>query len=337
MRSAACAFKLARMLNTLNTFKSLIAALLAAALLGACGGWTGRAAERGPIVALLPTESQADPAVRAAQEGLLRIEKELGIPTRVLPTPDDDNKALEALRDAAASEATLLLAFGEVQRERLLAVAPEFPEQRFAVIDADTAAANVAAYDLMTQQAAWLAGAAAGLLTRTNVVGYASPHDDAALRQAFADGLAASNRNARLVVRTHNAAASEWAGAVKAAGQAQADIVYFVGAHVPFSAFAAAEEADIAVIIDRHTREATLQKPVIAAAVVDPGEAILAAGRDLYDAMWKGGIVYRLGVTSPNAVGLVLARNVPADVHEQLEIHRKALAVRSAPAPAGSL
>lgn len=320
----------------LNTLKSSVAVLLTAALLGACGGWTARAPERGPIVAVLPTDNDA--YTRAAHEGLMRIEKELGIPTKVLQLANDDTDPLgAALRAAADSEATLLLAVGETSRQRLLDIADSFPAQRFAVIDAETVRVNVAAYDLMEQQAAWLAGAAAGLLTRSNVVGYASPDNDAATRQAFADGLAASNRGARLIARTDNNGASEWAGAVNAASRDQADVLYLVGAQVPASAYAAATEANVAVIVDRHTREGVLRKPVIAAAVTDPGEAIFEAGRDLYDAMWKGGMVRRLGVTSPNAVGLVFARGVPADVHEQLEVHRKQLAVRSAPAPAGSL
>lgn len=328
--------KLARMLNTSKSLKASVAVLSAALLLGACGGWTGRAPERGPIVAVLPANN--DPYSRAAHEGLKRIEQDLGIPTQVLqPADGNDDPLGAALRAAADSEATLLVAVGETPRQRLLDIAEKFPTQRFAVIDADTTRENVAAYDLMEQQAAWLAGAAAGLLTRSNVVGYASPDDNATTRQAFADGLAASNRGARLVTRGNNSGASEWAGAVHAASREQADILYLVGSQVPASAYAAATEANIAVIVDRHTREGMLRKPVIAATVTDPGEAIFEAGRDLYDAMWKGGIVRRLGVTSPNAVGLVLARGVPAEVHEQLEVHRKQLAVRSAPAPAGSL
>ncbi|MFO7188345.1 MAG: BMP family ABC transporter substrate-binding protein [Pseudomonadota bacterium] len=307
--------------------RSLIAALTCVVALSGCGGWTGRAPERGPIVAVLPAAS--DDYAKAAHAGLQRVEQELGIPVKLLEGRSE-TELRQALRDAADSEATLLIAAGEPSRKLLREVARDFPEQRFALIDATEVDANVAAYDLLEDQAAWLAGAAAGLLTRQNVVGYASGDAPPAWREAFAAGLAASNPQARLVMREHNDSAAEWAGAVRAAVQQQADIVYLVGDNVPYSAFSAAREAGIEVIVDRHSRELRLAPPVIAATVTDPGEAILQAGRDLHDAMWKGGALRRLGVNAPNAVGLVLARSVPREVHEQLEIHRKQLAVDSA-------
>jgi basic membrane protein A len=303
-------------------------------MLSGCGGWMGRAPERGPIVALLPGNVATDPYSKAAQRGLLRIEKELGIPVQVLAPADDSAQALrEALRSAATSDATLLIAAGDEPHKLLLQAAQEYPDQRFAVIDTDTqsAQANVVTYDLLTEQGAWLAGAAAGLLTRTNVVGYASGAQGQAWQQAFTDGLAASNGQAHLIARSDNGSAGEWAGAVRAATEAQADVVYLAGDDAPYSAYAAAREQKIALIADRHER-GPLTSPLVAAVITDPGEAVFQAGRDLYDAMWKGGTVRRLGVNAPNAVGLVLARSVPQAVHEQLEIYRKQLTVSTASA-----
>lgn len=310
----------------------LISTALATAMLAGCGGWMGRAPERGPIVALLPGNIASDPYSGAAHRGLLRIEKELGIPVQVLaPVGDSEQTLPETLRSAASSDATLLIAAGDEPRKLLLDAAQEYPDQRFAVIGTQSAHANVAAYDLLTEQGAWLAGAAAGLLTRTNAVGYASGAQGEAWQKAFVNGLTASNGQARLIARSDNASASEWAGAVRAAAEAKADVMYLAGENVPYGAYAAAREMKIALIADRHER-GPLTPPLVAAVIIDPGEAVFQAGRDLYDAMLKGGTVRRLGVNTPNAVGLVLARSVPQAVHEQLEIYRKQLIVSAASA-----
>lgn len=310
----------------------LISTALATALVSGCGGWMGRAPERGPIVALLPGNVETDPYSKAMHRGLLRIENELGIPVQLLTPAENTEQPLRAaLRSAATSDATLLIAAGDEPRKLLLQVAQEYPDQRFAVIDTQSAQANVAAYDLLTEQGAWLAGAAAGLLTRTNLVGYASGTQGQAWQQAFADGLATSNGQARLIARSDNDSASEWAGAVRAAAEAKADVIYLAGDDAPYSAYATAREQKVAVIADRHER-GPLASPLVAAVITDPGEAVFQAGRDLYDAMLKGGTVRRLGVNAPNAVGLVLARSVPQAVHEQLEIYRKQLTVSTAAA-----
>ncbi len=326
--------------------RHVLSAALGAALvltLTGCGGWFGRAAERGPIVALLPADAAEAPYSKAVQRGLERVTKELGIPVETLAYDHAgaDTERQQALRDAAASDATLILAAGAEPDALVLDVADDYPEQRFAVIGSQTAGANVAAYDVLERQGAWLAGAAAGLLTRSNVVGYAAGAHSPRLEQlqaAFAAGLAESNPKAQLVGRTMNDSASEWAGSVRSAAAAKADVLYLAGENVPSSAFAAGREGNVSLIAHWRDGDRPLTPPVAAAVVADPAEAAFQAGRDLYDAMWKGGTVRRLGVEAPNAVRLALAPGVPADLKERMEIYRKQLAtggvkLPEAPAP----
>lgn len=326
--------------------RHVLSAALGAALvftLAGCGGWTGRAAERGPIVALLPADAANASYSKAVQRGLDRITKELAIPVETLEYDDAgaDAERQQALRDAAVSDATLILAAGTAPDALVLGLAGDYPEQRFAVIGSQTAAANVAAYDVLEKQGAWLAGAAAGLLTRSNVVGYAAGAQSPRLEQlqaAFAAGLAESNPQAQLVGRTMNDSASEWAGAVRSAAAAKADILYLAGENVPSSAFTAGRERNVNLIAHWRDGDRPLESPVTAAVVVDPAEAAFQAGRDLYDAMWKGGTVRRLGVEAPNAVRLALAPGASADLKERMEVFRKRLAsggvkIPDAPAP----
>lgn len=316
--------------------RALIAALTLA--LAGCGGWFGRVPESGPIVALLPGDGATDAYARAVRRGLNRVTKELAIPVRTLAFQADepDAERLQALREAAASDATLVLGAGVGPDTLVLQVAADFPQQRFAVIGSQIAAANVAAYDVREAQGAWLAGAAAGLLTRSSAVGYAGGTDAARmapLQAAFAAGLAASNPRAQLLTRTMNDAANEWAGAVRAAAAGGADVMYLAGEHVPSAAFAAAAEHKLRLIVHWRDGDQPLEPPVVAAVVADPAEAVFQAGRDLYDAMWKGAMVRHLGVESPDAVRLALPRDASTELRERMEIYRKQIATGSVKMP----
>ena len=81
---------------------------------------------------------------------------------------------------------------GAVVAVKLVALA-ELPEQRFTSIQGSLTRPNLAVYEVLQDESAWLAGAAAGLLTKTNVVGHMSGlrvRPGLKARAAFAAGLA---------------------------------------------------------------------------------------------------------------------------------------------------
>lgn len=68
----------------------------------------------------------------------------------------------------------LIITVGYMTADTILEVAPLYPEQKFAIIDDSSAAAlpNVACLTFSQEQAAYIAGIAAGLMTKTKKVGY---------------------------------------------------------------------------------------------------------------------------------------------------------------------
>jgi basic membrane protein A len=65
----------------------------------------------------------------------------------------------------------------------------------------------------------------------------------------------------------------------------------------------------------------------VASAVADAGAAVLAAGRDLSDNIWKGDLVKRFGVRYPDAVRLALAPAVPQAVQDRIASLTREMAV----------
>ena len=261
--------------------------------------------------------------IESGYRGLLRIEKELAIPIAYVDGVAPEREAmLEALRGLARTDATLVIAQGAQAAEAVQRVAWEFPAQRFASIQGDLTRPNLAVYDVQQEQSAWLAGAAAGQLTRTNVVGHLSGLRVPAglrARAAFAEGLKSTNPQARLLT-TFSGSQDDVAineRAALAQIDARADIIFTMLNAGRQGAIDACRSRGVKQIGNVRDWVAAMPDVFVASAVADTGVAVFAAGRDLRDNLFKGDIVKRFGVSDPNAVRLVLADSVPAAVRNR--------------------
>lgn len=72
---------------------------------------------------------------------------------------------------AGAEQGPLVVAIGFLLTDAVTAVASQFPDEHFAIIDASVEAPNVQSVLYKEQEAAFLGGVAAGLLTKTNKLG----------------------------------------------------------------------------------------------------------------------------------------------------------------------
>jgi basic membrane protein A len=301
----------------------MLAATGAAALAG-CASWSYRAPEKGPVAALFPGRIDDGGANESGYRGLQRIERELRIPvTHVERVGTEREAMLDALRTLAKSDATLVIAHGAAAAAAAQRVAWEFPAQRFASIQGELTRPNLAVYAVRQEQSAWLAGAAAGLLSRSGVVGHLAGVRDApglAARAAYADGLRATSPRAKLLTSFSGSQDDEALN--RRAALAQID----AGADVLFTLLDGGRAGAIAACRERGVRQlgsvrdwvAAMPDVFVGSAVADSGYAVFAAGRDLSDNMLKGDIVKRFGLASPDAVRLVLADSVGAPVRSRI-------------------
>jgi basic membrane protein A len=271
--------------------------------------------------------------IEAGYRGLMRIRDELGIPvTYVDGIPPDEEAMKAALRELADSDAKLVIALGGQAAEAVQRVAWEFPQQRFASIQGHLTRPNLAVYEVLQDQSAWLAGAAAGQLTRSNIVGHMSglrvrPGLNA--RAAFAGGLAHTNPRARLLTNFSGSQDNPAVARRVAVAQidAGADIIFTMLNAGRIGAIEACRERGVKQIGNVRDWVAVMPEVFVASAVADAGAAVLAAGRDLSDNIWKGDLVKRFGVRYPDAVRLALAPAVPQAVQDRIASLTREMAV----------
>lgn len=305
------------------------AALPAALPLAACSTRLV-APERGPFVVVLPRPDSDAGRTKRIASGIEGAKRAWGVPFRIVENiAPETNAMLGALRAAADSDAKMVVGFGAAMGGPMQRVAWEFPEQRFSLVDGplDALRPNLALYQLLAPQSWFLAGTLAGRLTRSNAVGL-TVRADRDLSAAFAAGLRLANPDARLLA---NRASSLGEAVVSLNGQRSADADVTMIADAPWTPAAMNAIADAAAarqltVIDEGTDWGAARPAWIAASIVDePGDALLAAIRDLRDAVWRGDIVRRLGVRT-GAIGLSLATTLPPSVRAVVESEQEQVA-----------
>lgn len=306
--------------------RRILGALAASPLLAACQSPL-EAPERGPIAAAFFGPIDDGGVHEQGYRGLLRIRDELNIPIRSVDRIGTDRDAvLSALRALAQSDATMIVVHGSEASEPTQRVAWEFPRKRFTLIQGDRLRPNLCIYRLRKEQSAWMAGAAAGLLTQSGVVGHVSDHDDDAmhdLHAAFAAGARGANAKLRVLnpdMRATNGRL-ELSRIVSAQVDAGADPLFVTG--VPPRSIDAvwngARRRNARLIGEGRDWVAARPDAFVASAVVDTGAAILQVGRDLQDAMWRGDIVRHYGLRYPDMIRLVVAPTISATVLAALD------------------
>jgi basic membrane protein A len=177
----------------------------------------------------------------SAYRGLLRAREELGIAFSYFePGEGSDREA--ALRLMASGDAQLIFGIGFLFTDDITTVAREFPKKFFACIDyaiKDTMALppNLAAIKFREEEGAFLAGALAGWLTETGVVGFVGGMEGALIKKfeaGFRAGVLYARPDARVLV--NYAGVTETAFKDPAKGKELALAQYDAGADIIFHA-----------------------------------------------------------------------------------------------------
>jgi basic membrane protein A len=142
---------------------------------GAPGG--GGAAKQIRVGLVLSVGGLGDKSFNdSAYQGLMRAKAELGAEP-VYGQPEQMSEDEKYLRQYAEQGMDLVIAVGFLMMDALAKVAPEFPEVRFAIIDAVVDQPNVASLVFREHEGSFLVGAIAGLVTKTGKVGFVGGMD----------------------------------------------------------------------------------------------------------------------------------------------------------------
>ncbi|MCO4317899.1 BMP family protein [Phyllobacterium sp. 21LDTY02-6] len=269
---------------------------------------------------LIPGRIDDGGFMEAGYDGLMRIKKDLNIETSYIDNIKPEIGLLsDALRKLAADGPDLIIAHGGQNGKAVEAVAPEFPNIKFAVVQGNTKGKNVSSYEVLQEQSAWLAGAAAGLLTKTNVVGHISGirvPPGLKGRAAFYHGLMNTNPGARFL--TVFAGDQDDVELARRVAAAEID----AGADIIFTMLNAGRAGSIEAMRERGVRQIGNVRDwysdhpdvFVASAIANVSLAAFHAAKDLADGDWKSGEIIKIGLEDPEAVSLALSPGVSDEV-----------------------
>ena len=168
-------------------------------LLASCGG----SAAGTKVALILARGGLGDKAFNdSANEGLQKAAKELN--AEVTTFDYDQSNAEANIRKAAQDGYNLIIGLGSENAKAITTVAAEFPNTKFAIIDAVAEGANVASVTFSELEGDFLAGALAASLSENGSVGYLGGADVLVIRRiqfGFEQGVKYVNPNANIVVQ----------------------------------------------------------------------------------------------------------------------------------------
>jgi basic membrane protein A len=228
--------------------------------------------------------------------------------------------------EAAARQGGLVIAHGGQGEEAVRQVAPAFPGVAFAVTQGRIAGPNIACFEVLQEQSAFLAGALAGWWVRGGVAAHLSGEPvppGLRGRAGFAAGLAHARPGARLLTgfcgNQHDPAlARDWTAAQARSG---AEVQFqMLDAGRP-GAVEAARAAGMRCIGNVHDWTAE-DEVFLASAIADNGVTMEAAISAFLADRWED---RRIGLEDPAAVRLAYAADVAPELAARCEALRIAI------------
>jgi basic membrane protein A len=268
--------------------------------------------------------------VRQHEEGRKAVQAALGdrVKTTSIENVPEGPDAERVIRDLAQQGHKLIFTPSFGYMEPTLKVAKDFPDVKFESITGYKTAANVAAANARYYEGRYLAGVAAGRMTKSNVAGYVAGFPIPEVLQginAFTLGMRSVNPQAQVKVVWLNA----WFDPPKERDAAMAlfnqdvDVIAFHTASTAVMA-AAQERGKLAVAYHSDMRRAAPDAQILAV-THEWGDYYTRRARAVLDGSWKSGNVWggvkegmiRVGHFGPK---------VPAAVQQEVLARQKAIA-----------
>jgi basic membrane protein A len=240
-------------------------------------------------------------------------------------SPERRAAALARLCDAGLG---LLVAHGGQGDAPVGAIAARYPAVKFAISQGSFLAPNVACYEVLQEQSAFLAGVLAASVTRSGVVAHFSGdrvRPGLKGRAAYCQGVAHADPGVRVLTgfcgNQHDPVLAE--RCVDALAGARADILFAMidgGRPGAIRACRRHRMSQIGNVLDWTAREPDV---FIASALADSGWGIDRAVRDFLGGQLACGALHEIGIEEPAVVSLKLAARVPAAAQARVEAARR--------------
>lgn len=272
----------------------------------------------------------------AAYNGLIRARDSLGIEFQYIEPSGAGGGDREAgLRELAAKGFDLIFGIGFMFSDDITKIAREFPNQKFACIDytvkeGESIPENLLALKFKEEEGSFLVGVIAGLMTKTNIVGFVGGMDIPLIHKfeaGYRAGVMSVNPSCKVLVGyaglTGEAFKNPGKGKELALAQYNkgADIIFHASGSTGLGVFEAAREKNrFAIGVDS---DQWYEAPgyVLTSMIKRVDNAVFETIRDAINGNFKGG-VKELGLKE-NGVGYVYDENnktlIPDEVIQKVE------------------
>jgi Uncharacterized ABC-type transport system, periplasmic component/surface lipoprotein len=235
--------------------------------------------------------------------------------------PFEPDAMAQALTGVAAWAEGIVFIGGQGNRV-VPSAAAAFPDRAFAVVQGEVTGPNLASYDVLQEESAFLAGVLAARMTRTGIVGHLSGHrvtPGLKGRAAYVSGVTYADPAVRVLTgfcgtQDDNAVTRLWTEGLAGEG---ADIVFTMLNGARQGAIDACRARGIRQIGNATDWCATDPAVFVASAVAAIDRGVERAIADLLAGVRPDGIV-PLGLASGDAVSLAMAPDVPAPVRHEI-------------------
>lgn len=265
-----------------------------------------------------------------------RAESELGIKLDYAAGKETTQAETERRQRqyAATGEYSLIVIVGATQMEALKKIAAEFPQQRFALIDGEIAdMPNVTSLLFRDEESSFLAGALAGMVSKTGKIGFIGGMDIPVIHR-FLAGYRSGAKYVNPRIEVEVSYAGSWsdpeAGKQLALSQYSegADIIFGAAGSSVLGVFAAAKEKGLYTIGVDADQSHLAPDNILASTLKGVDTAVFTAIKEALQANLRGGI-RSLGLEE-DGVGISVNQSLPLitrDMQQQLaEIKRRILA-----------
>jgi len=274
---------------------------------------------------LIPGHIDDGGFMEAGYNGLVKIKEDLGLKTTYIDQVKPEQPLMEeALRKIATESPDMIISHGGQCSKAAAAVAKEYPDIKFVVVQGNVTGKNLSSYVVLQEESAWLAGAAAGLITETDVVGHISGirvPPGLKGRAAFSHGLEYTNPEAEFLTtfcgdQDDKALAKEVAESEIEEG---ADIIFTMLNAGRQGAIDACKENGVYQIGNVRDWYEVEPEVFVASAIANVSMAGYNAANDMVNDEWKAEKVVEIGLEDPNAARLALAPYVSDSVKEKID------------------
>lgn len=276
----------------------------------------------------------------AAYRGLEKAKNELGIEFEYIePGPGGDREA--ALRQfASRNDISIIFGIGFIFTDEITKMAEEFPDKKFACVDytitpGKTIPQNLIALEYKEEEGSFLVGALAGLITKTNTIGFVGGMESPLIKKfekAYTAGAKYVNHNCKVLIGyagvTGDAFKNPGKGKELAMGQYSqgADIIYHASGVTGLGVFEAARETKkLAIGVDSDQYD---EAPgfILTSMIKVVDESVFECIKEVKDGTFKGGKTETFGLKSKGVDYIYNDKNknlIPDAVRQKVEEIRK--------------